>query len=76
MKLKLSSIKWNHYINYVVIDLLTIVLSAVTLAGGRLDSSLLFLLEKIDARPIDQTAEDRNQHHPCRIPFSGCRLPR
>jgi len=47
MKLKLSSIKWNHYINYVVIGLLTIVLSAVTLAGGRLDSSLLFLLEKI-----------------------------
>jgi branched-chain amino acid transport system permease protein len=37
----------NHYINYIVIGILTIVLSVITMTGGRLDSSLLFLLEKI-----------------------------
>jgi len=45
--MKLGNIKWNHYINYVVIGLMTIVLGVMTLAGGRLDNSLLFLLEKI-----------------------------
>ena len=37
----------NHYINYIVIGILTVVLSVITMTGGRLDSSLLFLLEKI-----------------------------
>jgi branched-chain amino acid transport system permease protein len=38
--------KWNHYINYIVIGILTIVLSVMTLTGG-LNQSLLYLLEKI-----------------------------
>ena len=37
----------NHYINYIVIGILTVVLSVITMTGGRLDSSLLFLMEKI-----------------------------
>ncbi len=45
--MRLGKIKINHYINYIVIGLLTVVLSAISLTGGRLDSSLLFLLEKI-----------------------------
>ena len=45
--MKLGKIKINHYINYVVIGLLTIVLGIISLAGGRFDNSLLFLLEKV-----------------------------
>ena len=45
--MKLGNIKINHYINYVVIGIMTLVLGIITLAGGRLDNSLLFLLEKI-----------------------------
>ena len=37
----------NHYINYVVIGLLTLILGSISLAGGKFDNSLLFLLEKI-----------------------------
>ncbi len=44
---KLRNFKWNHYINYFVIGIMTVVLGGITLAGGRFDSSLLFLLEKI-----------------------------
>lgn len=43
----MKKIKWNHYINYIVIGLLTVVLSAIALAGGHFDSSMLFLLEKV-----------------------------
>ncbi|MBQ7321319.1 MAG: branched-chain amino acid ABC transporter permease [Clostridia bacterium] len=43
----MGKFKLNHYINYIVIGALTLSLTAVTLAGGRFDSSLLFLLEKI-----------------------------
>ena len=43
----MKRIKWNHYINYIVIGLLTVVLSAIALAGGHFDSSMLFLLEKV-----------------------------
>lgn len=43
----IRNFKWNHYINYIVIGLLTVVLGAMTLGGYRFDSSLLFLLEKI-----------------------------
>jgi branched-chain amino acid transport system permease protein len=43
----MKKIKWNHYINYIVIGILTAVLSVVTLTGGGLPSSMLFLLEKI-----------------------------
>ena len=43
----LGKFKLKHYINYIVIGILTAVLGGITLTGGRLDSSLLFLLEKI-----------------------------
>lgn len=45
--MRIGKIKVNHYINYVVIGLLTLVMGTVTLAGGRIDSSLLFLMEKM-----------------------------
>ncbi|MBQ9779343.1 MAG: branched-chain amino acid ABC transporter permease [Clostridia bacterium] len=45
--MKLGKFKINHYINYIVIGVLTAVLAVMTLTGGRLDSSLLFLLEKV-----------------------------
>ena len=43
----LKKIAWHHYINYIVIGIFTLVFSVMTLTGARLDSSLLFLLEKI-----------------------------
>ena len=43
----MKKIKIQHYINYVVIGIFTAVLSVITFTGGRLDSSTLFLLEKI-----------------------------
>ena len=45
--MRLGKFKLNHYINYIVIGILTAVLTVITLTGGRLDSSLLFLLEKV-----------------------------
>ena len=45
--MRIGKIKVNHYINYAVIGLLTLVFSLISLTGGRMDSSLLFLLEKI-----------------------------
>ena len=45
--MRLGKINLNHYVNYVVIGLLTIILSVNTFAGGRFDNSLLFLLEKM-----------------------------
>jgi len=45
--MRIGKIKVNHYINYVVIGLLTVVLGTISLAGGRLDNSLLFLMEKM-----------------------------
>lgn len=39
--------KLHHYINYIVIGALTLVLGLITLTGGRLDNSVLFLMEKI-----------------------------
>ena len=44
--MRIGKIKVNHYINYAVIGLLTLVFGLISLAGGRMDSSLLFLLEK------------------------------
>ncbi len=43
---KLKSIKWKHYINYIVIGIVTIVLGAMSLTGA-LKSSDLYMLEKI-----------------------------
>lgn len=45
--MRIGKFKINHYINYIVIGLLTLVLGIISLAGGRFDSSLLFLLEKM-----------------------------
>jgi len=45
--MRIGKIKVNHYINYVVIGLLTVVLGTISLTGGRLDNSLLFLMEKM-----------------------------
>ena len=45
--MKLGKIKIKHYINYAVIGTITAILAAIVLTGGRLDNSMLFLLEKI-----------------------------
>lgn len=45
--MRLSKLKINHYINYVVIGLLVIVLGSMSATGMKFDSSLLFLLEKV-----------------------------
>ena len=45
--MRIGKIKVNHYINYAVIGLLTVVFGGISLAGGRLDGSTLFLLEKM-----------------------------
>jgi len=44
---KFKNIRWNHYINYIVIGIFTLVFGIIALAGGHLSSSMLFLLEKI-----------------------------
>ena len=43
----LKKFNLGHYINYIVIGIITIVLAVITFSGGRIDSSTLFLLEKI-----------------------------
>ncbi len=43
----LKKLRWNHYINYVVIGLFTVIFGSIALAGGHFNSSLLFLFEKI-----------------------------
>ena len=45
--MRLGKFKINHYINYMVIGLITLVMGIISLAGGRFDNSLLFLVEKI-----------------------------
>ena len=45
--MRIGKIKVNHYINYFVIGLMTLVLGSISLTGGRFDNSLLFLLEKV-----------------------------
>ncbi len=45
--MRLGKLKLNHYINYIVIGLLTLVFGIMTLMGRRFDNSLLFLLEKM-----------------------------
>lgn len=39
--------KVKYYINYAVIGIFTLVFSIITLSGGRIDSSMLYLFEKI-----------------------------
>ncbi len=43
----IGKFKLKHYINYIVIGIITAVLAVVTFTGGRIDSSTLFLLEKV-----------------------------
>ena len=45
--MRLGKFKINHYINYMVIGLITLVMGIIFLVGGRFDNSLLFLMEKI-----------------------------
>ncbi len=45
--MKLGKFKLKHYINYIVIGIITAILSGIVLTGGRLDNSTLFLLEKV-----------------------------
>ena len=45
--MRISKFKINHYINYMVIGLITLVMGSISLVGGRFDNSLLFLVEKI-----------------------------
>lgn len=45
--MRIGKFKVSHYINYVVVGLLTLVLGTLSLVGVRMDSSLLFLLEKV-----------------------------
>lgn len=45
--MRLGKFKLNHYINYIVIGLMTLILGTMTLTGSRFDNSLLFLLEKM-----------------------------
>lgn len=45
--MRLGKFKLNHYINYIVIGAMTLILGGMTLAGNRFDNSLLFLLEKM-----------------------------
>ena len=43
----IGKFKLKHYINYIVIGILTAVLAVMTLTGARFDNSMLFLMEKI-----------------------------
>ena len=43
----IGKFKIKHYLNYFVIGIFTLVLAVITFTGGRLDSSTLFLLEKM-----------------------------
>ena len=45
--MRLGKFKLHHYINYMVIGLMTLVLGGMSVGGARFDSSMLFLLEKV-----------------------------
>ena len=45
--MKIGKMKINHYINYMVIGLIALVMGIISLVGGRFDNSVLFLVEKI-----------------------------
>lgn len=45
--MRIGKVKVNHYINYVVIGLLTVVMGTISLTGGKINNSLLFLMEKM-----------------------------
>ena len=39
--MRISKFKISHYINYMVIGLITLVMGIISIAGGRFDNSLL-----------------------------------
>ena len=45
--MRIGKFKLNHYINYIVIGLMLLVLGSMSAVGVKFDSSLLFLLEKV-----------------------------
>ena len=45
--MRIGKFKLGHYINYMVIVLITLVMGIISIAGGRFDNSLVFLVEKI-----------------------------
>ena len=45
--MRIGKMKLNHYINYIVIGLMVIVLGSMSAVGVKFDSSLLFLMEKV-----------------------------
>ena len=45
--MRIGKFKLGHYINYMVIGLITLVMGIISLAGGRFDNSLVFLMEMI-----------------------------
>ena len=45
--MRIGKMKLNHYINYIVVGLIALVMGTVSLVGGRFDNSVLFLMEKI-----------------------------
>lgn len=45
--MRLGKFKISHYINYIVIAIVTIFFASVPLSGGRLDRSVVILLEKV-----------------------------
>jgi len=45
--MRIGKFKINHYINYMVIGLITLVMGTISLVGGHFDNSLIFLMEKI-----------------------------
>ncbi len=47
MKETLKKIRWRHYINYIVIGIFTIAFGIISLTGGQMNSSTLFMLEKV-----------------------------
>lgn len=51
MKLK-KSINWNHYISFIVIGLFVLITGSISLAGGKINNSSLFLFEKISISMI------------------------
>ena len=81
--MRIGKIKVNHYINYAVIGLLTLVFGGISLAGGRLDGSTLFLLEKLAIKtyelPEGATITSREQYlfvqnyneHPVAVTLPG-----
>ena len=45
--MKLGKFKLKHYINYLVIGIFTAVMAGMVFSGNKLDSSTVYLLEKI-----------------------------